>query len=348
MKSLRVAGIVCASIALALICSGSGPEDDTKLSPLVRCFAVPEKPAPPFADGKFIPQKGETISFIGGTNTFEQQKYSDLELLLQLAYPDLELKIRNLAWQGDTVYEQTRPVYYFTKKGDQQPGSVPDGRERVEPGIVLVNFGKMESLDGPDSLPHFVNSYRSFLDQLQTRTHRIVLVGPTPFFPVGPAKSLTDVRNRTLARFEGAIGALAGERGFLYVDLFEPLLKSFVPADSRDGIHLGEAGQSRVAVLISESLGFPINGAAAMKSTDREPLIQSLRRKNFLWQQYYHPTNWAFLYGDRQHVPAGRSHLDSRKRWFIKEVGQLPGLIKESETDIHRYASEMSAEVKKN
>lgn len=321
--------------------------DDSKISPLVRCFAQGENPPSIFSGGKFDPKPGETISLIGGTNTFDLQKFPYLETLLQLSYPKLHLKVRNLVWQGDTVLHQTRPLFYFTQTGDKQPGSVPDQRERVKPGIVFVNFGKMESLESEDSLATFLSAYNAFLDQLQSRTRRIVLFSPTPFFPVGPAKSQTQTRNETLAKFETAIRKLAKERQFLYVDQFQPLLKTLNPALSSDGIHLTEAGQLQTAILTAQALQFPLDPALALQSAKLQPLQQSLKRKDFLWHQYYHPTNWAFLYGDRQSQPASRSHLDKDIRWFCKEVDELPALISEAEADIHRYASEAAEAIAK-
>jgi len=343
-----VLSIVWASVALLpSYMQGANVEDESKISPLVRCFAQAEKPSPPFTKNKFVPKSGETISFIGGTNTFDLQKFPYLEALLQLTYPNLHLKIRNLVWQGDTALQQTRPLFYFTKAADKQPGSVPDQRDRVQPGIVFVNFGKMESLEKPDSLTGFLSAYKTFLDQLQTRTQRIVLISPTPFFPIGPAKSEAKTRNETLAEFELAIRTLAKERKLLYVDLFNPQMKSLDPTLSSDGIHLTDAGQRQVATIVAQSLHFPLDPDAALKSSKLQTLQQTLLRKDFLWQQYYHPTNWAFLYGDRQSQPASRSHLDKDKRWFRNEVDQLPALIAETETDIHRYAAEAADAIRR-
>ncbi len=326
-------------------CFAADLEDDSNISPLVRCFAKPEKPAPPFAERKFAPKKGETISFIGGTNTFDQQKYPYLEMLLQLAYPELKLKIRNLVWQGDTVFEQLRPRYYFTTKGDTQPGSVPDQRKRIEAGIVFVNFGKMESLDdAPDALERFIAAYERLLDELQTRTNRIVLVGPTRFFDSGPAAEMTEARNENLDRYQTEIGKLASKRNLLFVSQNWPMAKG---DGAEDGIHLTAAGQKFAAGEVSKILKFPIAADSVFESENTKSLEQSIQRKNYLFQQYYHPTNWAFLYGDRQHVPASRDHLDNEKRWFIKEVRSLPGLVRESEADIHRYAAEVSAKLSK-
>ena len=67
-----------------------------------------------------------------------------------------------------------------------------------------------------------------------------------------------------------------------------------------------------------------------------ESLRQTILRKNFLWQQFWLPTNWAFLYGNRQTQPSSRDHNDPALRWFPEEVQsiipqleQMDSLIKE-------------------
>jgi len=253
------------------------------------------------------------------------------------------LKFRNLVWQGDTVYSQHRPAFYYTVAQDKQPGSLPDQRKRIRPGILFITFGKLESLDGPESLADFTAAYHSLLDGLKTRSQRIVIISPTPFFSSGPAADLSKPRNETLTHFAAALRALAAERQLLYVDTFTPLLESVTAPLTTDGLHLNEAGHRRVAESIAGQLRFPIDPSTVLNSPGLQPLKESIITKNRLWQQYYHPTNWAFLYGDRQSQPASRDHRDKNARWFIDEVKTLPSLIAEKEADINRHAKTVEA-----
>jgi hypothetical protein len=313
-----------------------------ELPVLRRSFAEPRDPRPPaFVDGVFDPRPGETIALIGGTDVHEMDRHGYLETVIHRAWPDQSLKLRNLAWQGDTVYHQARPQFFYTAKGDPQPGSILDHRRRTEAGIIVFGFGKLESLDGAQDVPRFLAAYAAVLDLLMPLTPRVVLVAPPAFFPTGPAKALTADRNATLARYVAGIRDLAAARGCLYVDLFHPTLETGDPAWSSNGVHLSAAGHKAVAELLAEKLNFPSRDAAP--ADDDPGLSQSLRqaieRKNRLWWQYYQPTNWAFLFGDRQHVPASRDPVDRDERWFVREIDSLPGLIAEAEADIHRYAA---------
>ncbi len=323
--------------------TGMASGEDRELPVLQRSLAATETPAPPFADGRFTPEPDETIVFVGGTDTCDQARHGFLEERIQTAWPDLGLKVRNLAWPGDVLTYQARPRYFYTEKGDSHPGSVPDQRKRTEAGIVVVAFGKMESLpDGEWS----AEAYLALLEQLRTRTGRLVLIAPTPFFPVGPAKALADERNARLAAIVAEIESIADRENALFVDLFNPFRESPDPSLSTDGIHLSEAGHRAVAEQFAIQLAFPPKPEVEPSPDVLQSLRQAIARKNRLWQQYYHPTNWAFLFGDRQHVPASRDPVERSERWFLRELDEIPGLIDETESDIHRYAKAVATTVR--
>jgi hypothetical protein len=196
----------------------------------------------------------------------------------------------------------------------------------------------MESLSGIEALPDFVAEYKTLLDLLEQKTRRLVLIGPTPFFETGPAAALADSRNAVLEKYVIEIQKLAEERELIFVDAFafpkSPPGKQF----STNGVHLTDVGQAAFADRVAAELKFP----QLRKLDASSPINQAVQRKNRLWQQFYHPTNWAFLFGDRQHVPASRDHIDTAKRWFVDEVQALPNLIAETEADIHRYTREVA------
>ena len=194
----------------------------------------------------------------------------------------------------------------------------------------------MDSLEGAESLPRFIAAYEKLLDELAPLTGRFVILSPTPFFQSGPAAAEAGKRNADLEPFVTALRELASARGILFVDLFTPLRTEPDATLSPNGIHLNAAGHRVLAGLVAAQLKFP----ATIEAPNTLALNAAIERKNRLWQQYYRPTNWAFLFGDRQHVPASRDVEKREERWFVREIDSPPGLIAEAEADIQRYAKE--------
>ncbi|MEM7014091.1 MAG: GDSL-type esterase/lipase family protein, partial [Verrucomicrobiota bacterium] len=249
--------------------------------------------------------------------------------------PSRQLQVRNLAWQADTVYRQQRPLYFYDLKNrDKQAGSTHDQRKRVKPGLIFARFGKMESLNGKEALPEFRKAYGALLDEMIKLTPRVVVVSPTPFFAKGPAAALTEERNIVLAAYCLAMSELAQERGLHFANFNQ--LEPNRPY-SENGVHLNSAGQAETAKRLIQQLNDQ-GPETEFEGPKVEKLRQAVIVKNYVWHQYHRPTNWAFLYGDRQHVPSSRDHEDGEKRWFPFELERALNLIEKQEAKIYELA----------
>ena len=287
-------------------------------------FADPEEPAPAFTDG-FKIDSDQTIVILGGANAAESERNGWLETRLIAAHPQQRVTVRNMAWPADTVYRQARPRNFF---GSVKPGyGEPDGREPIEADVLFLWFGQMESLEGEAKLPDFKRAYEALIAEFSYYTGRIVLVTPAPFEdPLGLGFEL-EKRNTDLARYADTIRTLAAERDLPVVDLFSALKTQPV---TTDGAQLSETGHEAAALTFARHLDFsealPTNAAYI-----REAIVE----KNALWRRYWLPSNWAFLYGNRQTQPSSRDHVNSSKRWFPAEVKAILPEVEKLETEIH-------------
>ncbi len=309
-------------------------EQDDSLA-LLRHFADPSSPqAAGFSAGRFELADNDTVVLIGGGEMENMADAGYFELRLQRDFADKRPQVRNIAWSADTAYRQQRPMFFFTPTGDTREGSVADGREKIRPGVLIVQFGKMESLADESNPARFADALSGLVVGLKKITPRIVLVSPSPFFHSGPAAALAGERNANLENYVHEMQSIAQRQNTLFVDL----RAGMDPSDaslSRDGVHLSEEGQQLSARLLAEALW----KSAESKQKDAA-LLAAIQQKSQLWQQYYRPTNWAFLYGDRQFVPSSRDHLNADRRWFIEELNQLPGKIAAAESDIWKEAGQ--------
>src|SRR5436190_24280655 len=80
-------------------------------------------------------KKGDVIALVGGEDMVVASECGYLELLLTRALPDYHLRFRNLAWEGDTVFEQRRELSFPTWE---------EQLDKIGATVVIVQFGQME------------------------------------------------------------------------------------------------------------------------------------------------------------------------------------------------------------
>ncbi|MAI30806.1 MAG: hypothetical protein CMM07_03930 [Rhodopirellula sp.] len=322
----------------------------SQIPTLLRPLVPRKDPVPAFTDG-FTIDGDQTIVIVGGTNALESGRHGYLETLLAAAHPQHKVRMRNLAWQADTVYQQQRPRnFYAVTKPDY---GERDGRTQIESDIVFFWMGQSESLDGPERLDEFMTAYKQHLDQIAKYTKRIVLVTPTPFRNPLQLELDIDTRNTTLARYAHEIRKLGRQQNLPVVDLFAAIQSSDGTADvSRNGLHLNSVGHWLVARTFASQLGFANQVKSIKRNNDRdskasgslvpesaEMLRAAIGHKNDLWFRYWRPTNWAFLYGNRQQTASSRNHMNPSRRWFPEELQNALPHLEEAELRIQEAAA---------
>lgn len=320
--------------------------------PYLRPLTQGKAGAPAFESGKLSFDRDQTIALLGGTNALEMQRYGYLETLLAMTHPDLRLRVRNLAWQADTVYRQQRPRHFFQPAPIRYPGDA-DGREPIPVDTIIFWMGQSESLEGVERLGDFRDAYNAMLDQLVTITPRIVLITPVLFEKTKEIPLDIGARNKTVVAYAAAIKQIGEERQLPVVDLLTAiLLRTTGRPDglnfTRNGMHLSSYGSFAAALSFSKAAGGQqgepaITGPDAtgeVKPAGIEAVRQQVLKKDELWYRYWRPTNWAFLYGNRSLQPSSRDHTDNKKRWFPKEVASIVPLIEQRDELIHQAARE--------
>jgi hypothetical protein len=289
--------------------------------PWIRSKAHAKTPFP----GKFELLQNDVVVFAGGENARVGQDLGYLETLLSIHGAGRGVRFRSMAWEGDTVYEQLRPLNF---------GTWTDQFRRAGASVIVAQFGQVEALEGKAGVERFEPAYEALLAQFALTTKRIVLVSPMPF-----GKELA-ARNEDLKLYVEAIRRIAAKNGYLFVDL------STAPGGeglTRNGLHLTAAGHWIAAKETARQLEVPglsdldaPDAAGAFRRPPAEAIRSAIREKNRLWSDGWRPTNWAFLNGDRMEQPSSRDHQDRRIRWFPVEIQQYPALIRRQEEAIEK------------
>jgi mono/diheme cytochrome c family protein/glucose/arabinose dehydrogenase len=254
----------------------------------------------PFKDRKFDLGKNEVVVFIGQENLVREAKSGEIESRLAAAFAAKNPVFRSMAWEADTVHEQWRDLNFGPWKGQL---------EAVGATALILQFGQAEALQGRASLAKFKADYHRLLDEFTRHTPRIVLLSPAGFMPSRRAPDLTTPeRRQMLADYAVAVAEIAKQRGLPYVDLTEATRGE----PSVDGLHLSEAGLSKVGQAVALSLDLP---EPLYLSVD---LRSAIVEKNRLWADCWRPANWSFVYGDRisQNYGKGFGPVPSLKENF--------------------------------
>ena len=280
--------------------------------------AAAADPRPPFAD-RIVFDDAETIAVLGGSDAVALIESGWWEAGLLARNPGKRIRVRSLAWETDTVFRQDRPLNF---------GDLRQQLLRARPTCVLLIFGRHECLErGGDGLGDFRRQLDAMLETCASRTRRIIIAGAAPFEKSAPPLPDLSGQNETLRRYDHTLKDAATRHHAAFVNVW-----SGWPADARgtttDGLNLSDAG--------ARLLGDLLNGGSA----PAEALRPIAREKNMLWHQYWRPSNWAFLHGDRTAQPSSRDHLNPQVRWFPAELEKYRALIETKENELWKLANE--------
>ena len=342
----------------------------------------PKHPAPPPNGPRFVPQPDETIALIGGTEAVALAESAELEALLLMAFPQTKFHFRSLAWEGDTVFRQDRPMNF---------GSLEQQLRRVNAGAVFVMFGRQECLDAAtqqgaglaksrhDSkagtwqvpLLEFKAAFGKLLDTVEKVTPNIVVIGPPLFEKKEPPLPNLDPLSIVLKdTYNEAMRDCAGSRQALFADVcWEFCARSEGHGwrgYTNDANLLNSDGCRYVSEAVMNDLRIPQPATFQVLSTDtsretglvtrrgriNEELIdlmgtvrKSLAAKNRLWHNYWRPSNWAFLHGDRTNQPSSRDPVNPQVRLFPAEQEKYLPLIKKAEDKVFQLVQEAQKKV---
>jgi GDSL-like Lipase/Acylhydrolase family len=282
----------------------------------------------------------DVVGWLGGAPTSIRASEGRMETLLTAAAPELGAKIRTLAWEGDTVFQQARPVNF---------PSPADELRKAGATVTVLEFGQAEALAGA-SAGEFGEAYGKLLDRVAAVTPRVVLILPPPFEKQAAPRPDPSAQNARLEEFTRVIREFGRRPGVAVIDLYTPM--NLVEARTTDGWHSSPLGDAAAARIMAGAFGgsaiatAPALGAdGGFKSPDLEALRREVAAKNALWVRYARPMNWAFLGGDRTEQPSSRDHDNPKHRWFPEEMEQYPALIADAERraeDLARKAHETS------
>lgn len=293
---------------------------------LLGCIIAPALPRTVAAES--VLRQGDVVAVLGGEDMVTASEYGYLEYLFVRANSKNQIKFRSIAKEGDTAFEHARDFNYPTLERQL---------DDMGASVAIIQLGQMESLRGAKDIPQFESEVEKLVERVAAGgKRRVILVGPTPVSRNSPAAA----RFTAIGAYGEAIRRVARRKELSCVLPAES--RAFEAEDYRDGLHLNERGQYKLAKQITGELeSAKIPGQPANR--DERQLLELIRTKNQLWFNYARPQNWAFLDGDRTVQPASRDHRDPEKRWFPEEMKAWLPLVAAREAEIWALGRELES-----
>jgi hypothetical protein len=257
---------------------------------------------------------GDSVVWMGGSEACAL--YEDGRLEAALLLRGMARRVRSLAWEGDTVFRQDRPMGF---------GSLKSQLDRVRAGEVWLMFGRQEALEmGSAGAAAFREGLGKLVAEVKGLGRQVRVVGVAPLELRGAPFPDLSAQAAVVAAYEQVAAEVAAAAGVEMVRVQERWPGEVNGNFTRDGLTLNARGLEWLAGVLT---GGAVPG-------EKDEVVAGVKAKNRLWESYWRPTNWAFLHGDRTAQPSSRDHADPRQRWFPTEMEGFKVLIETKEQEL--------------
>lgn len=298
------------------------------------------------AGDQFEFRDGDKVVLLGGALIEQEQLYGDWETLLTAAYPDRDVRFRNLGWSGDTVWGESRGMFE-PHEGYQR---LIEHVSHENPSVIVVAYGNNEAFGGEERLEAFAAQLQKLVEDLSADGRRFVFLSPLLMeadpLPMPPEQAQEHAReyNRNLVKYSDAIRRFARDRQQPYIDLQHSQLKAIEsdqPPLTDNGLRLTAGGYRRTARWLVSRLkpAGDVDHLEAVVGLDFDApavarLREAIQKKNQLYFHRWRPQNFTYLFGFRKHEQGNNA----------VEIPQFDPLVIEAEEEIEEFKKSAAEE----
>ena len=245
----------------------------------------------------------KAVVVLGGTMAEREQEYGHWEAAARLTSPR-PLRVRNLAWSGDTVWGSSRGRFDPPADGYRR---MIDDVTALDPDLLVFGYGNAEALQiatgtepTSEATTAFATQYRTLVADLPDSPR--LFLGPSATMLTRLPEDVAASRLAVLRSVEAAIEEIADENGATFLSLLD------VDGNRNwtdDGIQWNAAGYEATATRVGQAIAAVDDGHDLPQgSPDRDrldALRSAIRHKNRLVFHRHRPQNTTYLLLFRKH-----------------------------------------------
>lgn len=238
-------------------------------------------------------QKEDRVILIGNTLFDRGASFGYLETLLYQHHPNLNLRVRTLAWSADEIDLRPRPKNF---------GDLDQHLRVQEADVILAAYGFNESFAGVAGIPRFKQRLSQFLQHLKAHAYngetgpQIVLISPTANENIDGVPA-ADRNNAQIESYVRAMSEVAQAEAVGFVNVFDSTKKAMADTDwdlTFNGVHLLDDGYQHLSRVIFEGL---FSGQPVPEFNERIREVVVDKNRQFFYR--YRPLNTFYYTGDR-------------------------------------------------
>ena len=289
--------------------------------------------APAQQPGVLRLEPNSRVVLMGGGLGSRMQHYGQFETGLHVRYPAHQLIVRNMCDEGNTPsfrpHSGRANQLGFPGAGDfhapYSDGNTANGSGHfwtdeewlghLKPDALICFFGFAESFEGLGGLVNFSAELDAFLKHTKAQAYgtgtppQLALVSPTAFEDRSGTMGVPNGKreNANLAAYTSVMESVATQNDVLFVNCFNVSLEWYETSRrplTSDGALLNEAGYSKLAEHLLDSL-FRAPLEVAMPAASNTELIHAaVMEKNWFWVNDFKIPNGVHVFG-RRYNPFG-------------------------------------------
>lgn len=281
-------------------------------------------------------EDGDRIVFVGAT-FLERARFSEhIETTLTTTLGERHVTFRNLGWDADTVFADSRGIFDRPEVGYLR---MVEHIRAEEPTVAFLCYGQNEALTPGMTPEKYTEQLNRLLNELEASGIACVLVSPHELLPATAPIPSPSRFNSRIQLYANATAAVAASRGLLHVDLFNDFTKRLIEIDaqltggsrkpsaeavfaslSENGIHLTDHGYRCASLIIRERLLGIAAESTGFDSAQAEKIRSLIQKKNELYFHRWRPQNITYLFGFRKHEQGNNAADIAKFDPFILEL----------------------------
>lgn len=213
-------------------------------------------------------QDGDHVCIVGATFVERAQLSEHLEAVLTGTVGERTVTFRNLGWDADTIWSDSRGIFDAPAVGYMR---MVEHIRAEEPTLVLICLGQNEALTAGLSSDNFSAQLMKLVDELEASGIPVVLLSPHELMSAHPPIPSPARFNSRVRVFAEATGSVAQSRQLAFVDLFSEFTDAVLAANNILNRLLEQ--QVAAADLTDNGMHFTSRGYACSALVLRERLL---------------------------------------------------------------------------